>query len=79
MKVRELIEGYLNDILGLHPTDTEITAFRKSLINDHGIITAGDGRTDLRLPFIHETWRKKWGGRTHIDMGDSNGQIPFNA
>lgn len=60
---------HLNDILKLSVTEKEIHAFVKSLRNTHGIVTGGDGRIDYRLPFIHETWRKKWGGRTHIDMG----------
>lgn len=48
-------------------------AFHDSLTDTYGIVTVGDGCIDYRLPFIHETWRKKWGGRTHIDMG--NGDI----
>lgn len=70
-KVLELMQGYLEEILCLLPTFEEVDAFVLSLRGrDYGIVTAGDGRIDYRLPFIHETWRKKWNGRTHIDFGN---------
>jgi len=72
-KVRELMEGYLREILEIAPTEEEENAFVDSLGGDtYGIVTEGDGQMDYRLPFIHETWRRKWNGRTHIDMGISH-------
>ena len=69
-RVRELMKDYLDEILQLDPTEKEEDAFVDSLGEDtYGIVTEGDGRIDYRLPFIHETWRRKWNGRTHIDMG----------
>ena len=66
------MEEYLCEILCLRPTEEEEDAFIQSLEGeDYGIVAEGDGRIDYRLPFIHETWRKKWNGRTHIDMGHS--------
>jgi hypothetical protein len=74
-RVLEIMQEYLAEIVSLDATDKEIYAFCDSLKNGYGIVTVGDRRTDFRLPFIHETWHKKWGGRTHIDMGDKNGSI----
>lgn len=68
-RVREAMGEYLDEILFLGVTEDEIHSFVRSLKNPYGIVTCGDRRTDFRLPFIHETWRVKWGGRTHIDMG----------
>jgi hypothetical protein len=69
-RVRELMEEYLTEILQLDPTVKEEDAFVDSLGEDtYGVVTVGDGRIDYRVPFVHETWRKKWNGRTHIDMG----------
>lgn len=72
-RVLEIMEGCLDEILALGASEEEIHAFADSRDNQYGIVTAGDGRVDFRLPFIHETWGKKWGGRTHIDMGCGNG------
>jgi hypothetical protein len=72
-RVLEVMQEYLGEILALLPTFEEMDKFHESLDNDYGIVTSGDGRYDYRIPFIHETWGKKWGGRTHIDMG--NGSI----
>jgi hypothetical protein len=63
----------LREMLRLNPTFYEMDAFSESLADTYRIVTVGDGRIDYRLPFIHETWGKKWSGRTHIDMG--NGKI----
>jgi hypothetical protein len=70
-KIREVMEEHLDEMLHLLPTFEEVDAFVRSIGgNCHGIVVAGDGRRDYRLPFIHETWRKKWDGRTHIDFGN---------
>ncbi|MFH1579162.1 MAG: hypothetical protein ABIE25_03295 [Thermoplasmatota archaeon] len=69
-KVREVMEDYLCEIMRLDPTEEEEDAFVAALGgNTYGIVTAGDGQIGYRLPFIHETWRRKWNGRTHIDLG----------
>lgn len=72
-RIYDIMCAHLMKINELQPTDDEIYEFVKDN-GMYGIVTSGDGKDVFRLPFVHETWRTKWGGRTHIDMSDSKNE-----
>ena len=68
--VRELVNSYYEQIVELHPTPEEISAYADFIHDAYGVVTCSKSRggSDYFIDF-HDTWGKKFGGRVHIDVG----------
>lgn len=69
--VYEIIDEYCKSINKLEPTYEEIEAFIMDLENTnstYGIVTYNKKDDNPLIIRFHDTWRKKFGGRTHIDV-----------
>lgn len=73
MAIRDKFENWLGEIYDLSPTDEEMEQFVSYLENTnqrHGTVSYNSNPNRYYDgPFIHDTYRKKWGGRMHIDTG----------
>jgi hypothetical protein len=74
-KVMAQIEKYFNEIEELNPTPAEIEAFGDEKFEEmYGAISITNAIGYFR-PKIHNTWRLKFGGRVHIDIGSGGYHI----
>jgi len=68
--VHEKVSEYCDEIQRLQPTREEIQAYADLHEDDYGVVicskSKGGAGYFIRL---HDTWKKKFGGRVHIDVG----------
>jgi len=67
-KAIKVLESALEQIRELEPTTEEIEEYGKDWV--YGVVTYTKD-TGYFSPHLHNTWRKKWGGRVHIDIGSA--------
>lgn len=71
--VREIVKEAYEKILELSPTREEIQAFAELHENIYGVVTYSKSkRGSGYFVDFHDTYKKKFGGRIHIDVGYVN-------
>lgn len=70
LTVREIVEQAYSELRKLQPTPEEIQEFADAHEGEYGVVTYSKSRggQNYFLEF-HDTWKKKFGGRIHIDVG----------
>lgn len=71
--VFEIVSVAYNELKKLHPTPEEIQAYADFLERGHwayGVVTSSKSRGGAGYFLdLHDTWKEKFGGRAHIDIG----------
>ena len=71
----EIVNEAFDELKRLNPTPEEIDAYAELNKNTYGVVTYSNykrGRErggDFYFLRFHDTWKKKFGGRVHIDIG----------
>lgn len=68
MNFQVLMEKYYEEINKLKPTYEEIKEFVGMLEDTYGIVTYTKRDDNPLIIRLHDTWRKKFGGKLHIDI-----------
>jgi len=67
---REIVEGAYEKLVKLNPTIREIREYADLHQKDYGVVTCSKSRGGAGFFLdLHDTWKKKFGGRIHIDVG----------
>lgn len=68
---REIVAEAYEKLLQLEPTIEEIQEFADLHKKEYGVVTYSRSREKGSGIFIrlHDTWKQKFGGRIHIDVG----------
>ena len=66
----EIVSEAYGEIEKLKPTTDEIQAYADLHEKDYGVVTYSKSKGgDYYFLRFHDTWKEKFGGRVHIDIG----------
>ncbi len=66
----ELVSGALEELEKLKPTPEEIQDYADLNQDTYGVVTYSKSKGgDFYFLRLHDTWKQKFGGRVHIDIG----------
>ncbi len=77
-KTEDIVLDAFGAIEKLNPTPKEIAAYAKWAEEEHYGVVTGDEYKYGEPHFLrfHNTYRIKWGGRCHIDLGCADPDVP---
>jgi hypothetical protein len=68
-----IVEEAYNELVELEPTEKEITVYADKMENVYGVVAYSKSRSGSGYFLdLHDTWKKKFGGRVHVDVGFVN-------
>jgi len=71
--VHDIVANAYEELVKLGPTEKEIEAYADKMEKVYGVVTYGKSRggSGYFIDF-HDSWKTKFGGRVHIDVGFVN-------